>query len=121
MKIAVALFCLVAAGAAAAADQFGAIAYSLDAQAYGLSIDRASRAEAEKTALSICSGRASDCQLVLWFRNGCGAMAIGEHGYGGGTGTTPALADQYAMKSCAIYGGANCQVTRRVCTGNAKQ
>jgi hypothetical protein len=57
---------------------------------------------------------------VLWFRNGCGAMAIGALGYGGGTGTTTALADRYAMKSCALYGGAGCAVTRHVCTSNAK-
>jgi serine/threonine-protein kinase len=121
VKIAAALFCLVAAGTAAAADQFGAIAYSAEAWVYGLSRDRSSRDDAEKVAMSLCSARAAGCELVLWYRNACGAVAVGVRGYGGGTGTSPALADKYAMQSCSLYGGAGCTVTGRACTSNATQ
>jgi len=109
---------LLAAGTAAAEDRFGAIAYSVQARSYGVSIDRGSKTEAEQVALKLCG--ANDCELVLYFRNACGAMAVGPRGYGGGTGTSPTLAEKYALQSCAMYGGSGCAVTRRACTSNAR-
>jgi hypothetical protein len=77
-----ALFVLLAATAAAADDNFGAIAFSSSSGATGYSYDYDSRDGAEERALQECG---PGCKVVLWFKNACGALAVGE-GSGYGTG-----------------------------------
>jgi hypothetical protein len=55
---------------------------------------------------------------VLWFKNGCGALAVSEKIYGWGWGTTQKLADGEAIKACAKHGKA-CKVSLQVCTTGA--
>jgi hypothetical protein len=65
---------------AAAADRFVAIAYSQSIGTYGYYHKAASRAQAEEGALQEC-GR--DCQVVIWARNACASLAVGQgKGYG---------------------------------------
>jgi hypothetical protein len=106
---------LLGAGAASAADLYGAIAYSRSSAAHGWAKDHPSREAAERAALSGCRKHASDCQNVLWFRNACGTLAIGAEGPGWAWAETQSAADKEAMKLCAAH-STDCSVKRRVCT-----
>ena len=99
----------------AAADNYGAIAYSPGTGAHGWSIDYGSREAAESVALQNCRKHAGDCTVPIWFRNACGALAVGPSGYGSGWGTDRSLAERYAMQSCRKH-GRNCQIRRWACT-----
>jgi Domain of unknown function (DUF4189) len=101
-----------------AADYFGAIAYSTRSGANGWSKDHPSREAAEKAAVAACAKHAKDCRAVLWFKNGCGALAVSAKAYGWGWGTTQALADGEAIKACAKR-AKGCQVKHQVCTANS--
>ena len=100
-----------------AADKYGAIAYSRSTGGHGYSYDYSTRAAAEARAIRECrrQTKAGDCYVLVWFRNGCGALAKGSNGYGSGWGTYKSLAKQNAIKSCSrnTY---NCRVVRWVCT-----
>lgn len=97
----------------AAADNYGAIAYSTDSGAYGYSYDFSSRGEAEARALQECNG---NCKIVLWFKNACGALAVGnDNGYGTAWATDRGGAEATAMSYCRQY-SQGCQVVRWVCT-----
>jgi serine/threonine-protein kinase len=109
---------LASPSALLAADYFGAIAYSTSSGAHGWAKDHASRANAEKAALAACAKHAKDCKPVLWFKNGCGALAVSQKVYGWGWGTTQKLADTEANKACAKHAKA-CKVTLQVCTTGA--
>jgi hypothetical protein len=78
---------IVGTGDALARDNFGAIAYSPSSGAHGWSYDYPSRAVAEEVALTNCRQHAGDCVVPIWFRNACGALAVGSSGYGSGWGT----------------------------------
>lgn len=107
---------LALSGAAYARDNYGAIAYSPSTGAHGYSYDYASRAVAERKALAECRKHARDCQVPLWFRNACGALAVGNGGgWGTGWGSNRALAERYALQSCSQY-TKGCSVIRWVCT-----
>ncbi|HEY5831669.1 MAG TPA: DUF4189 domain-containing protein [Hyphomicrobiaceae bacterium] len=97
------------------ANRFGAIAYSPSTGVHGLSNDLGSQEEAEKAALNSCAQRARDCKVPLWFRNACGALAVGPNGFGTGWGVDQGVAESYALKSCAQY-SKSCTVRRWVCT-----
>ena len=101
-------------GAAVAQDnQYGAIAYSPSTRAIGLSSDQPSREEAARVALALCGK--SDCRFAAWFRNGCGALAIGEGGgWGTGVGTSQIYAERYALEVCSDY-AMRCRIQHQVC------
>ncbi len=101
-------------GAPAQADEYGAIAYSVDSGRHGWSYNYGSRAAAENRALNEC-GEAS-CKVVLWFRNACGALATGDdNGYGTGWAGTRRGAETNAMLNCRQVSD-NCSVVRWACT-----
>jgi hypothetical protein len=99
--------------AAAAADYYGAIAFSQDTGSVGYSNDYGTRAGAEERARAECG---SDCEVVLWFRNACGALATGDdNGYGTGWAASRREAEQVALSNCNAN-AENCSVNRWVCT-----
>ena len=102
-----------------AADYFGAIAYSPRSGADGWAKDHPSREAAERAAVSACSKHAKDCRSVVWFKNGCGAIAVSDKAYGWGWGTTQKLADTEAIRACTKH-AAGCKVRRQVCTAAAR-
>ncbi len=108
---------LFSSQAVRAADMFGAISYSASDGADGYSHNYNSQAEAEARALAECrSYGGTDCQVLVWFRNGCGAMATSPSGaYGSGSGTTTGLAESAALDTCR-KSGAGCKIKRWVCT-----
>jgi serine/threonine-protein kinase len=94
---------------------YGAIAYSPSSRAHGWAYDYPSRGAAERRALAQCSRNADDCVVPVWFRNACGALAVGYDGYGSGWGASRNLAQNYAIQSCSRY-SAGCTIVRWVCT-----
>jgi serine/threonine-protein kinase len=95
------------------AANFGAIAYSSSTGSYGWSYDYRSRAEAERVATRNCG--AADCTPALWFVDACGAIAVGDNGFGTGWGTDRSRAEVEALNSCRGY-TSNCSVRQWVCT-----
>jgi hypothetical protein len=100
-----ALFVLLGAATAAAADDnFGAIAFSSSSGATGYSYDYDSRDGAEER------------KVVLWFKNACGALAVGEgSGYGTGWASSRSEAENLAMGYCRQNTG-GCEISRWACT-----
>jgi Domain of unknown function (DUF4189) len=117
-KIVFILLLLPAAAHAQLQEYFGAIAYSPTSGAHGWAKDHPSRDAAERASLAECRKRAKDCRNVLWFKNGCGALAISAKAYGWGWGSTQALADGEAIKACSRH-AKGCKVTSRACTTGA--
>ncbi len=102
-------------GQAAAQDFYGAIAYSPSTGAHGWSFDYRSRNEAENVAKSNCGKHATDCIVPIWFRNACGALAVGSNGYGSGWGTSQKIAEGYALQVCGKH-TTGCTIKRWACT-----
>ncbi len=69
---------MLAFGTARAQDNYGAIAYSESSGKWGYSYDYGSRGQAENAALRRC--KSGDCEIKLWFKNSCGALAKGDKG-----------------------------------------
>ena len=101
------------------ADLYGAIAYSPRKKSHGWAIDFSTREAAEKAALAGCAKHADDCRGVLWFKNACGALALGPTGEGWEWGDDQPTADRRAINACAKDSKA-CIVTQRVCTADKR-
>jgi hypothetical protein len=105
------------ASAGHGADYFGAIAYSAQTRQYGWANNHPSRDSAEQAALPVCrKGGVDDCRVVVWFRNGCGALAVGVRGFGADWGESKAPAEKKALAACARR-SPKCTLTRSFCTG----
>lgn len=115
--VAVAMAFTMLAPTLAAADSYGAIAYSPATRADGWSHSYATRAEAERRALRECSSRARDCRVAIWFKNACGALAVGQNGgWGSGWGNDRRRAELEAIGVCNQYTG-GCNIVRWACSG----
>jgi len=104
--------------ALANADNFGAIAYSSATGSYGYSYDYAMSQAATNAALRYCENYSGtgDCQSLVVFKNGCGALAqASDNSAGSGWGVDRPTAESYALQSCRQY-GPNCKIIRWVCT-----
>ena len=88
---------------------------------YGYSYDHGSPRTAADAAVSGCrhEGKAaSDCKVLVTFRNACGALARGERGaYGSAWGMSQREAADKALAECRPYGGHSCKIERQVCSG----
>jgi Domain of unknown function (DUF4189) len=106
---------LFAASPAWAWTLYGAIAYSPVTGGVGYSYNFRSRSGAENDALSHCSTHGAGCIVVIWFQNGCGALAVSGsgHGYGSGWSWNVGNAENIALNSCRA---SDCYVARWVCT-----
>jgi len=104
---------LFAMPAVAHADWFGAIAYNPGSGAYGYSIDYPDRYGAENRALYECGG---GCRVAVWFRNACGALAVGYNGgWGSGWGSSRQRGEYEAINACSRY-TSNCAIRAWACT-----
>jgi serine/threonine-protein kinase len=108
---------LMFVGVAAAASNYGSIAYSPETGAVGYSFDHADKQNAINAALNGCYENAEDCVTATTFWNGaCGAVAVGENGgWGSGTGSDQYTAQDNATLSCQKRDN-NCTVRRFQCT-----
>lgn len=104
------------AGTAHARDYYGAIAFSQVTGAHGYSFDYSSRGGAQGRAMQECAKYGGGCKVAAWFKNGCGALAVGNgNGWGAEWGPNKASAQRLALKRCSSHTG-GCQVVRWVCT-----
>jgi serine/threonine-protein kinase len=104
---------LACASTNAAAQNYGAIAFSQSSGAVGFSYNFRRRDIAEERALEECGG---GCRVVTWFRNACGALATGNgNGYGSGWASSRGSAERIALNKCAAN-TRNCRVIRWACT-----
>jgi serine/threonine-protein kinase len=101
---------------ACAQDFFGSIVYSIEARQYGWANNQPSREAAEQAAMGACRKLASDCRVLVWFRNSCGALATASKSHAAETADTQSEAEAKAMKLCAKR-SRHCKVTRSFCTG----
>jgi hypothetical protein len=100
----------------AVAEGYGAIAFSRTTGAIGWGFDYPSREAAEQGAVANCVQHAGDCAVATWFRDACGAIAVGDgHGFGAEWGEEAQSAEAAALRTCRSYTG-NCTVRRSVCT-----
>lgn len=101
----------------AAAQSFGAIAYSPSSGAWGWSSDYGSRGQAERRAIRECRNRGSGCRNAIWFRNACGALAKGNNGgWGANWGNNRNQARSKALRTCRSYGNRGCRIVEAVCS-----
>ena len=112
---------LLAAVAARAQDAHGAIAFGQVAQggavAYGLAWDYPARDDAQEAAMNAClSGGGSDCTVLAWFQNGCGALAVDQYGMAQGKGARSLdRAEARALQACEAADGVGCAVVVSQC------
>lgn len=100
----------------AIADNYGAIAYSKASRTWGWSYDYSNRQGAEREALSECKAQGTDCIVVLWFANACGALAVAPDGnYQTAWAADRHAAEGAAMRKCATV-SERCVVETWVCT-----
>lgn len=116
LLLAAGLCSLLSSTVAADTTRFGAIAYSESSGRFGSSWRVANRGDAEQQAVSACNR--PDCRPVVWFRNGCGALARARNGavvyaWSGGW-----LADAKlrASNRCTAQWG-SCKLICSVCSG----
>ena len=108
------LFAVTLGSTAALADYYGAIAFSQDSGSVGYSYDYGTQSGAEQRALRECGN--DGCMVVVWFRNACGALAIGDgNGYGTGWAVRREDAEQIALSNCSQYTD-NCDNNTWACT-----
>lgn len=97
---------------------FGAIAYSKVTRTYGFASQYESRERAERRAVQECAqsrSNATDCAVLVWFNNRCGALALGDDGgYGAAQDQTRQAASAKAMANCQPH-AATCRIVRVVC------
>lgn len=102
-------------GSANIGGSYGAIAYSPASGEFGYSDKYANRAQAESRAKQECGK--SDCQVVVWYYNKCGALATDDDGaWGADNGDDGARANQAALAKCAEEHGKNCKVIASYCS-----
>lgn len=111
----IAVLSVAAPLAASAADLYGAIAYSQNSRAHGWAKDFQSQSAAENAAMNECNKQANDCRIGVWFRNACGAVAVGDDGgWGSDWGANMNAAENKAMHVCDGY-SYNCKVAVSQC------
>ncbi|MEU7767399.1 DUF4189 domain-containing protein [Nocardia sp. NPDC049190] len=122
-KFATCLVVLAAAGiissvhspaAYARTSNYGAIALSTSTGSIGYSYDYPDSAAAQRRAVSSCG--ASDCSSVVWFANGCGAVA-----YSADTGTWSwgyAASRRAAQSRALSHNDSDAYIVHWNCTSN---
>ena len=111
-----AAFMPMLAQTAAAVDYFGAIAFAQKTRSHGYSYDYTSQTAAEQAAMAECAKRSTDCSIATWFRNACGALAVGkDNAWGAHWGTDEEQAKGRALQKCYEV-AIDCKVERSACT-----
>jgi len=99
----------------------GAIAFGHipqdQAVAYGFAWDYSATGEAQEAAMNAClDSGGSDCTVLAWFQNGCGALAMDQYGMAQGKGArTQDQAEARALRTCEAAEGVGCAVAGSAC------
>ena len=100
--------------APAAQSKYGAIAFNKATRRHGYAFNHSTRAAAESRALAECG---KGCTSMMWFANGCGALAVGSNRYGAGSADARLTAELQARQQC---GEKDCRIVVHTCTDNSK-
>jgi hypothetical protein len=101
----------------APAASYGAIAYGRTSRAWGYSYHWGSRAKAENVAMQKCAQKGNDCEVVVWFKRKCGAVASGEGTSAfWGLGNSDGQARAEAKNKCVSDSGKDCEVQVSACS-----
>jgi hypothetical protein len=90
--------------------RYGAIAFDRDTRAVGYSYDFVASRNAKLEALKQCAG--GNCEVVVAFRNGCGAVGDGKTKLWTATGVTRQEAQTKILRQC----GKDCPILAWACT-----
>ena len=100
---------------AAARGVFAAISYSQDTGSWGTAWNYKNKLEAEQSALRECSKYGSGCEVVMWTRNACAALATSPGGgYGSAWAESKYLAERKALNLCN-KSNQSCSIQTTVC------
>lgn len=116
---AIAAALLFASVAPAAAQGWGALAFSENGTAYSYSRNYQTRDQAMQGALGECAKHAADCKIYATFQNKCVALAGASNGaYGWAIGGSDEQARVDAsMRQCTQQGGPDCRLVIKFCSG----
>ena len=96
---------------------YGAIAYGRTSMAWGYSDHWPSQSKAESVAKQNCAAHGSDCEIMVWYKNMCGAVASADgNGAYWGLGDGVGAARGAALSKCAKGGGKNCTIQVAECS-----
>ena len=108
--------------APAAAQGWGALAFSENGTAYAYSRNYTTKEEAMAGAMAECAKHASDCKVYATFQNKCVALSgasNGAYGWAIGGSDDQARVDA-SMRQCVQQGGPDCRLVIKFCsTGEA--
>jgi len=111
---------LFVSAAPAAAQSWGALAFSENGTAYSYSRNYNTKEEAEAGALAECAKYASDCKIYEAFQDRCTSLAGSPNGvYGWAWGGDLAARQARAIQECQKQGGTECRMVVNFCTGSA--
>jgi len=97
--------------------KYGAIAISKRTLQSGVSWNDSSREEAETKALRACGQYSNDCRIIVFVRNGCAALAVGQGGWGSAWASSLDVAEAKATSFRRQHAKA-CKVgTAKFCSG----
>lgn len=117
--LAMGLVAAMASMQAQAQNRYGSIAFSQQPDGgykWGITWNSRSREGAESQAITGCRGEGGrSCTEIYWFRNTCGALAIGGgNGWGTGAGATAVDAQRGALAKCRTR-NRDCQIAVARC------
>ena len=101
---------LLFASSSVIAENYGAIAFDRQTNAFGVSWDVPSQSGANFKALTECQKNGHNCEVVTVFADQCGAYAAGPGDiWGSGYGPSRTVAERWAYNYCSEY-GQGCQI-----------
>ena len=107
---------------ASAQEAHGVIAFGTETGqdngvAYGFAWNFPTKDSAHAEAVSGCiSSGGTNCMQLAWFQDGCGALAMDQHGNAQGKpGMTLEQAEARALRACEAAGGAACDIVGSLC------
>lgn len=110
---------LFASVAPAAAQGWGALAFSENGTAYSYSRNYQTRELGMQGAMAECAKHAADCKIYATFQNKCVALSGASNGaYGWAIGGSDEQARVDAsMRQCTQQGGPDCRLVVKFCSG----
>ena len=86
--------------------------------AYGFAWNFPEKDAAHAEAANACiAGGGTNCIQLVWFHNGCGALAMDQHGNAQGkSAMTREQAEERALQGCEAAFGAGCNIVGSLCT-----
>ena len=113
---------LLISAPAAAQEAHGVIAFGTETDqdngvAYGFAWNFPTKDTAQAEAVNGCiSSGGTNCVQLAWFQDGCGALAMDQHGNAQGKpGMTLEQAEARALRACEAAGGAGCDIVGSLC------